>query len=120
MQSTAADVTTYLEQAPPERQAALTRLRNLCVSLLRGYEETIEYGMPCYKRNGTAEVAWASQKSYISLYIMKKAVLDAHRSELVTASIGKGCIRFSKPEKLDFAIIEKLLVGTRESADVVC
>jgi len=95
-------------------------LRNLCVSLLRGYEETIEYGMPCYKRNGTAEVAWASQKSYISLYIMKKAVLDAHRSELVTASIGKGCIRFSKPEKLDFAIIEKLLVGTRESADVVC
>jgi len=120
MQSTAANVTTYLEQTPPERQAALTRLRNLCLSTLRGYEETMEYGMPCYKRNGAVEVSWASQKNYISLYILKKAVLDAHRSELVTASIGKGCIRFSKPDKLDFAVIEKLLVGTRESADVAC
>jgi uncharacterized protein YdhG (YjbR/CyaY superfamily) len=120
VQSTAANVTAYLEQAPSERQAVLTRLRNLCLEALRGYEETMEYGMPCYRRNGTAEVAWASQKNYISLYILKKAVLDAHRAELVTASIGKGCIRFSKPDKLDFTVIEKLLVGTRESVDVVC
>ena len=31
--------------------------------------------------------------------------------------MGKGCIRFSKPEKLDLAVIEKLLLAIRESSE---
>jgi uncharacterized protein YdhG (YjbR/CyaY superfamily) len=80
----------------------------------------MEYGMPCYKRNGDVEVAFVSQKNYISIYVVKKGVIDAHRAELVTANIGKGCIRYSSPEKLNFALIEKLLVATRESDETVC
>jgi hypothetical protein len=34
--------------------------------------------------------------------------------------LGKGCIRYSKPEKIDFAVVEKLLVGTLESIHVIC
>ena len=98
----------------------MTKLRNLCVKVLRGYEESMEYGMPCYKRNGNIEVAYASQKNYISIYGLKKGVIDAHRALLVSANVGKGCIRYSKPEKLDFASLEKLLVATRESDEVVC
>lgn len=120
MQSKAADVKTYLQQVPTERSAALGKLRNLCLQILQGYEEVMEYGLPGYKKNGVVEVAFASQKSYISLYILKKEALDAHRSELVTASLGKGCIRYSRPEKLDFAVIERLLIATRESTDSPC
>ena len=98
----------------------MTKLRNLCVKALRGYEESMEYGMPCYKRNGNIEVAYASQKNYISIYGLKKGVIDAHRPLLVSANVGKGCIRYSKPEKLDFPLLEKLLIATRESDEVVC
>lgn len=115
MQSTANDVTVYLDQVPDERRACLAALRTLCLDTLAGYHENMSFGMPSYQRNGTVEVAFASQKNYISLYMLKSAVVAAHREELAGLKVGKGCIRYTKPEKLDFALIEKLLVATRES-----
>ena len=120
MQSQATDVTTYLQQVPKARRASLERLRNLCRQTLIGYEEGMDYGMPSYKRNGTIEVSFASQKNYISLYVLKQVVVDGHRAALSGASIGKGCIRFSTPEKLDFNVIESLLVATREAKEAAC
>jgi uncharacterized protein YdhG (YjbR/CyaY superfamily) len=120
MQSTASTVTGYLQQVPEDRRATLERLRSLCLQNLAGYEEVMAYGMPCYKNDGNIEVGFASQKNYISLYLLKRGVVDAHRTELAGASIGKGCIRFSKPEKIDFAVIERLLVAASESKDTAC
>lgn len=40
MQSTAKDVTIYIQEAPAERQEALTRLRDLCRATLTGFEES--------------------------------------------------------------------------------
>src|SRR5450755_2897316 len=99
MQSKAADVASYLEQVPDDRRSALAKLRQSCQRFLRGYEETMEYGMPVYKRNGVAEVAFASQKQYVSLYVLKKDVLDRHRKALKGCGIGKGRIRFPKADR---------------------
>ena len=115
MQSKAQDVAAYLEEIPQERREALTRLRELCRTLLVGYEESMAYGMPCYSKNSVAEVAFASQKNYISLHIVKQSVVNAHRAELKGASIGKGCIKYTKPEKLDWDVIKMLLEDTANS-----
>jgi uncharacterized protein YdhG (YjbR/CyaY superfamily) len=119
MQSQARDVSSYLEELPEERRPTLTRLRDLCRKCLVGYEEGIAYGMPTYSKDGKPEVSFASQKNYISLYV-KPAVVEAHLDGLAVASVGKSCIRYSKPEKLDFDVIEKLLVATRESTEAAC
>ena len=50
MQSMASNVDQYLEEVPEKRRAALVQLRALCVETLTGYEETMEYRMPSYKR----------------------------------------------------------------------
>jgi hypothetical protein len=42
----------------------------------------MDFGMPSYKRDGEVEIAFASQKKYISLYILREDVLDAHRDRL--------------------------------------
>jgi uncharacterized protein YdhG (YjbR/CyaY superfamily) len=120
MQSQAPDVDAYLVEVPESRRPTLEALRDLCRKCLVGYDEGIAYGMPTYSRGGKPEVAFASQKNYISLYVMKSDVVDAHRDELAAASIGKSCIRFNKPEKLDLAVVEKLLVATRDSAEAAC
>ena len=62
---------------PEGRRAVLTEMRDACRRLLPGFAESMSYGMPAYSRGGTAEVAWASQKRYISLYVMRADVLDA-------------------------------------------
>lgn len=69
MQSKAKDVTTYIQEATAERQTYLAKLRELCLEVLTGYQEGMDYGMPSYKQNGTIEVGFANQKNYISLYI---------------------------------------------------
>ena len=120
MQSSAKDVSSYLQQVPTERQETLMKLRQLCLETLESYEEGMDYGMPSYKKDGTVEVAFASQKNYISLYILKQDVMDAHRELLKGVSLGKGCIRYSKPDKINFDVVKKLLVGTSQSTNKIC
>src|SRR5947209_16022812 len=120
MISRAPDVQTYVEELPPERRRAIEKLRELCRGTLTKYEECIEYGMPCYKRNGAVEVSFASQKQYVALYILKKDVVDEFRDALPAASIGKGCIRFKKPEAIDFDVIGRMLRRNVESSAKAC
>jgi uncharacterized protein YdhG (YjbR/CyaY superfamily) len=122
MQSTAKNVSSYLQEVPKERYETLEKLRRLCLEVLESYQESMDYGMPCYKKNGTAEVGFASQKNFIALYILKKDVLDAHRDLLNVkgVSLGKGCIRYSKPEKVNFSVVQKLLEGTIKSSSEIC
>jgi uncharacterized protein YdhG (YjbR/CyaY superfamily) len=118
MQSTATTVEEYLETVPPQRLEALTRLRQLCLGTLEGYEESMQYGGPTYSKNGIIEVGFMSQKNYISLYVLKKEVVDRYRDQL--KDVGKGCIRYRRPEQIDFAIVEKLLEETVTSSAEIC
>lgn len=118
--SKASDVPTYITEAPADRQAALNKLRRLCRKAFSGYEEGMAYGMPCYMRDGKLVVSFASQKQYISLYALKEDVVNEFRTALKGCTIGKGCIRFSNPERIDFEVVEKLLRRTAESKSKPC
>jgi uncharacterized protein YdhG (YjbR/CyaY superfamily) len=122
MQSTAKDVSTYLEEVPAERKAALVELRKQCLATLKGFEESMTYGNPAYSRNGVVEVGFASQKHFIGLYILRTNVMKAHLNflKIKGISVGKGCIRYSKPEKIDFKVVESMLKATVKSTGVVC
>lgn len=122
MQSTAKNVTDYLDEVPAERKAALVQLRDLCRTSLKGFEESMLYGGPCYSRNGAVEVGFASQKHFIGLYFIRIDVLNAHRDLLKVkgVSLGKSCVRYSKPEKIAFKVVEMMLTATQESTGVIC
>lgn len=120
MQSTAPTVDAYLDEAPDERVAALTELRRLCREHLPGFAEEMRYGMPSYSRAGVVEVAFASQKQNIALYILRTDVLDAHRDAFPASALGKGCIRFRNPATIDFAVVQALLEGTASASGDVC
>jgi hypothetical protein len=66
------------------------------------------------------EVSFAKQARYLSLYILKKPVLDAHRAELAGLSVGKGCVRYRLLEQVDWDIVALLLADTCKSSDAVC
>ncbi len=122
MQSSAKTVNAYLDEGPAERKAALVELRELCRASLKGFEESMQYGGPCYSRDGEVEVGFGSQKHFIGLYILRLDVLDTYRDMLTAkgVTLGKGVIRYSKPEKIDFKIVEMMLNATSESTGVIC
>ncbi|WP_030769359.1 iron chaperone [Streptomyces sp. NRRL F-2664] len=111
------DVTAYLAAAPDTRRPALARLRELCRAELPGYEEGIAYGMPVYVRRGgtDAEIAWANQKQYISFYLMRPDVREAFADRLAAHDMGRSCLRFRNPAKVDFDLVRDLLRATAEA-----
>ena len=120
MQSQAKTVAEYMLEVPAERQVAMRKLRTLFLSELKGYTEKMEYGGPCYAMNGNIEAGFASQKNFIGVYILKQSAFNKHIDELKNATHGKGVIRFPKPEKIDFNVIQKMLKATYEIPDVIC
>ena len=120
MRSKAGTIEEYITEASLERRGALTLLRRLCREELAGFAEAMRHGMPSYLRDDTVEVAFASQKAYISLYILRQAALDANAERLGGLSVGKGCIRYRRPEQIDPATVRALLRATASDSGPIC
>jgi uncharacterized protein YdhG (YjbR/CyaY superfamily) len=113
-------VDEYLTQIPEKRVAALKELRQLCLNHLHDHEESMSYNMPSYTRNNQVEVAFASQKQHISVYFLIHEVMLNNKERLQSLNHGKGCIRFSNPDKIDFQLITGLLKQTDKSDAPIC
>jgi len=126
MRSTAATPAEYLAALPPDRRAAIETVRGVILANLDpDYEEGMQWGSISYyvplrlyptgykpdPKQGLPFAAIASQKNYMSVYLMG---LDA---ELVrwfrTAwaksgkklDMGKSCIRFTKVDDLALDVL---------------
>lgn len=82
------------------------------------------YGQFHYKSKSGREGDWpvialASQKNYISVYVMgadgKQYVAEKYAKDFPKASIGKSCIRFKKIEDIDLKKLSKVI---KEGADM--
>ena len=80
----------------------------------------MRYGMPGYSRDGEVEVGWASQARYLSLYITRTDVLDAHRDRLTGLDVGKGCVRYRNPSDVDLGVVDAMLTATAATRGPVC
>ncbi|GGR13941.1 hypothetical protein GCM10010497_15130 [Streptomyces cinereoruber] len=122
VRSEADDVDGYMTGVPEERGAALTEVRRLCREELAdaGFEEVMAYGMPAYERDGVCEIAFASQKQYLSFYLMRSDVRAAFEERLAGQDMGKGCLRFRKPEAIDHALLRDLLKATAARPGKIC
>jgi hypothetical protein len=78
--------------------------------------------MACLAINAMACWKFRSRvkKHYIALYVLKKRVVDEFRDVLSRASLGKGWIRFAKPERMDFVVLSQLLRRAAESTSAPC
>jgi len=120
MRSVAATVAAYIADQPDDWRPVLKKLRAACRRDLKGYTEAMEYGMPAYSRGGQVELSFAKQARYLSLYILKQPVFEAHRVDLAGLNLGKGCIRYRRPDQIDWSVIASLLSDTHASASAIC
>jgi len=111
VQSKAATVDEYLTTVEPKRAPWLAKVRESALKNLPGFVEDMRYGMPSYSRGDGASFAFNSQKQYVSLYV-SPVVHEMNAEALTGLDAGKSCIRFRKPETIDFALLGKLLQDT--------
>ncbi len=110
MTSNAVTVSEYLAELPPERRAALEKLRALITRIAPEATEGMKYGLPCFGEL----CAFASQKNYMALYVCEGEIVDAHRARLGKLDVGKGCIRFKRIEDLPLDAVESILRAVRK------
>ena len=132
-QSTAKTVYEYLDELSPDRREAIATVREvILLHLPPGYEETMQYGMigyviplgrypVTYNGQPLAYAALASQKNYMSVYLMniysdKEAeqwFVDQYKASGKKLNMGKSCLRFKKLEDLPIDLIGKAIERTK-------
>ncbi|MEX1112639.1 MAG: DUF1801 domain-containing protein [Candidatus Andersenbacteria bacterium] len=139
VQSKAATVQEYLAELDPERRKVIETVRKVILkNLPKGYKEVMQYGMIGYvipletypdTYNGQAlgYVALASQKNYMSLYLMnvygdKKAEKEFEQAFAAAGKkldMGKSCVRFKQVEDLPLDVIGKTIARTSPKQFIV-
>jgi uncharacterized protein YdhG (YjbR/CyaY superfamily) len=133
MQSTAAAPQEYINSLPEDRKEAISKLRDVIVqNLPPGFREGMGYGMMgwavphsvypagyhCDPKLPLPFLSIASQKNFIALYHMglyaNSELLDWFVAEYpkhvkTKLDMGKGCVRFKKPEAIPYSLIGELV-----------
>ncbi|MFD7835041.1 DUF1801 domain-containing protein [Streptomyces sp. NPDC059761] len=120
VQSKASNFGDCLTEVPEERRVALTKVRQLCRAELVGFDDVMAYEMPAYERDGACEIAFAGRKQYISFHLMRSDVREAFEERLAEQDMGKGCLRFRRPERIDFDLLRDLLKTTAVRPGMIC
>jgi hypothetical protein len=135
MQSAATSVDAYLDTLPDERRAMIVALRDVILANLdSGYREAMQYGMigyavphdvfpagyHCDPKQPLPFAALASQKNYVSLYLMSLYLGDSCDGETAETTwfrdawaksgkkkldMGKSCVRIKKLEDVPLDLI---------------
>ena len=111
----------YLAGLPPERRGEVERVwRVVRENVPGGYAEEIGPKFISFKAGEDWYVALASQKNYISLYLMPvyvfpelKAKLDAGGKRL---KCGKSCVNFRRADELPLETIAEIVGATDAEA----
>jgi hypothetical protein len=136
MQSRAATVNDYLAELPADRRQAIDSIRKVVLASIdrKKVEEGMLYGMigyyiphriypkgyHCTPELPLPYICLASQKNYLSLYMMgiydgtgeAKAFRDAWIKSGKKLDMGKSCIRFKKAEDLPLDLIADTIRNT--------
>jgi len=120
VRSQATSIAEYLDEVEGRWADVARAVVSICDDELPGDGAGIRYGMPCWSRGEVAELAVAVQRRHLSVYVMRTAVLDAHRDELEGRSVGKGCVRFATPASVDLDLVHRLAAATAADDGPVC
>src|SRR5262245_30662402 len=115
----------YLAALPADRRAAIAAVRRVVLdNIPKGFEEMMGYGMigycvplsrfpNTYNGQPLAIVGLASQKNYMSLYLMsvygheptRRWFEDAYKKSGKKLDMGKSCVRFKTLDDLPLDVI---------------
>ena len=131
MQSEAVTVPRYVAELPEDRRPIVETVRQVVLDHLPdGFEEVMQYGMISYvvpldrypdTYNGQplAVASLASQKRYLSLYLMgvygdegTEAWLRERWPADKTLDMGKSCLRFKRLDDLPLDLIGEVIART--------
>ena len=132
VRSSAATVEEYLGELAPDRREHIEAVRSVVLdNLPEGYAESMNWGMisweiplerypNTYNKQPLMYAALASQKNYMSLYLMCVYTHDGRHTEFERRfkasgkklNMGKSCVRFKSVDDLPMDLIAETIAST--------
>ncbi len=109
MRPAANSIDEYLEALNDDQRLALERLRKAIRAAAPRAEECLSYGLPAFRLDGKALVAFGAAAKHCAFYPMSAATVAEHADELAEFGTSKGTIRFQPDKPLPVALIRKLV-----------
>lgn len=109
MKRTENPIDTYLATVPPDHRIVLERIRAFVKRSYPSAEECLYYGMPAFRLNGKAFIAFRSSKAHCSIHPLSATVVEKMSSELASFSVSSGTIRFTPQRQLSESLLRKVL-----------
>ena len=129
--SAATTVEEYLKELPADRREAIETVRRVVMdNLPGGYEEGMQYGMigyyiplveypDTYNGQPLTIAALASQKNYMSLYLMaiysdprlEKKFTEDYKASGKKMDVGKSCVRFKTIDDLPLDVVAETIAA---------
>ncbi len=136
VRSSAATVEDYLDELAPDRREQIEAVRSVVLdNLPQGYDESMNWGMitweiplerypKTYNKQPLMYAALASQKNYMSLYLMCVYTHDGTQTEFERRfkesgkklNMGKSCVRFKTTDDLPMDLIAETIASTSVDA----
>ena len=130
--SSASTVNEYLDELAPDRREQIEVVREIVLeNLPDGYSESMNWGMitwevplerypNTYNKQPLMYAALASQKNYMSLYLMCVYAHDGKHTEFEKRfeasgkklNMGKSCVRFKTTDDLPMDLIAETIAST--------
>ena len=102
------DIDKYVDKFPKGTQDKLMQVREIIKSTVTEAEETISYGMPTFKLNGTYLIYFAGYKNHIGIYpVPNNKEFEEDFSSYKTS--GKGTIQFPLDKPIPTDLIKKIV-----------
>jgi Domain of unknown function (DU1801) len=133
MTSKATSPEQYIKELPADRKEPISKLRETVLkNLPKGFKEVMSYGMlgyvvpheiypagyHCNPKLPLPFVNIASQKNFIAIYhmgiyanpvLLKWFTAEYPKHSPAKLDMGKGCLRFKKPEQIPYKFIGELI-----------
>jgi uncharacterized protein YdhG (YjbR/CyaY superfamily) len=102
-------VDAYLAKLPDGHRRALERIRTIIRKAYPAVEETTYYGLPAFRLDGVAFVAFRSTKQHCALLPLSGTVVEALADRLTAFETTKGTIRFTPEKPLPEPLVRAVL-----------
>ena len=130
--SNAQTVDAYLDELDPDRRADMSKVRDTILERLPdGYQEAMQYGMisyvipletypKTYNKQPLQLAGLASQKNYMSLYLMNVYgdedtecwFVEEYEKSGKKLDMGKSCVRFKRLDDLPMKLVGDAIART--------
>ena len=114
-----AAVDAYLARVPEPARTTLEKVRATIRAVVpEGTVEVLSYGMPAFRYNGRALVAYAAFKDHCSFFPMQASLIDEMKDELKSYRTSKGTLQFPRDKPLPAALLKKMVKARLAENDI--